>query len=69
MDKYHNQKTRINYFQIKKMHNLEVAVSDLSKTYVSIIKEVPHEPHEAINFLKENNILSSFKNKENRTKN
>ena len=48
------------------MHNLEVAVSDLSKTYVSIIKEVPHE---AINFLKENNILSSFKNKENRTKN
>ena len=66
MDKYHNKKTRINYFQIKKMHNLEVAVSDLSKTYASIIKEVPHE---AINFLKENNILSSFKNKENRTKN
>ena len=66
MDKYHDQKTRINYFQIKKMHNLEVAVSDLSKTYVSIIKEVQHE---AINFLKENNILSSFKNKENRTKN
>jgi len=31
MDNHHDLKRRINYFQIKKMHNLEITETDDSK--------------------------------------
>ena len=60
MDVYQDKKRKIDYFRIKKMLNLEISNSDRSKTEKHSKIDIPIE---AINFLKDNNISNSFKEK------